>query len=240
MRALIPMLIGGLFLAACEEEAEQKVQVDPAYTPDWSAISAWPWKSGEVEGSPEAGRLTTVIVLDDSTSMRETIEDAKGAVIAAVSQLPEGTHLAVFAMNNGAVVDMGPVEQVRRRLPQALGPLQVQGATPLGESLAQAYRRLETEAIRQRGFGTYRVVLTTDGQASDEVVLTDVLQQVVTKTPVEIVTIGIGIEGGHVLNMPGVVTYTGVSDVGALADALAGSAAERTTFTPVTAFEETN
>ncbi|MEM9043737.1 MAG: vWA domain-containing protein [Pseudomonadota bacterium] len=240
MRHAFAILIPCLFLLACDDEGEKQTKVDPAFQPNWAAIEAWPPGSGDVSGAPSTDRLTTVIVLDDSVSMRDQIEDAKSAVIEAVQQLPDGTHLAVMAMNNGLVAEMAPLDEVQRGLPDALAPLTVKGSTPLGGSLVSAYRRLEQEAIRQRGFGTYRVVLTTDGAASDEDLLARALQAVVTETPVEVVTIGIGISDRHVLNMPGVVTYTGVSDVGALAEALAGSVAERTSFSPVTAFEETN
>ncbi|MBM7067994.1 vWA domain-containing protein [Actibacterium sp. 188UL27-1] len=205
--------------------------------PNWSAIASWPGTEAETSAAPDPNRLTTVIVLDDSGSMGGSMGDAKDAVLIAVNQLPDDGTVAVLALNAGLVFPPSPVTEARSALPSALGPVAPSGGTPLGSSLLQAMTLLEQEAANQRGFGTYRALITTDGQAGDEDVLKNAIEQILSTSPVEVATIGIGIGEGHPLNMPGHVRYVSVSGVDGLAAALTEAAAEQTSFEPITAFE---
>lgn len=207
-------------------------------TPDWQAISNWPPQEATEGGDPDPDRLTTVIVLDDSGSMKTMIGQAKAAVVDAVAQLPDTGRLAVIALNKGLVMEPLPVADARQVLAGALDPVQADGTTPLGASLRRALQLLEAEAAGQRGFGSYRVLIATDGKASDGAVLKDVIAKILSSSPVEIATIGIGIGEGHALNIPGFTQYVSVESVENLASALKAAAAEQTSFQPVTAFDE--
>lgn len=213
-------------------------QIDEArLAPNWSAIASWPGTEAESSAAPNPNRLTTVIVLDDSGSMGGAMEDAKEAVLIAVNQLPDDGTVAVLALNAGLVLPPTNVAEARTALPNALSPVSPNGGTPLGSSLLQAMTLLEEEAAQQRGFGTYRALITTDGQAGDEDLLEQAIEQILSSSPVEVATIGIGIGEGHPLNMPGHVRYVSVAGVDGLAAALTEAAAEQTSFEPITAFE---
>ena len=228
-------------LAALDEpEREAVTAVDGLpLAPDWPAIAAWPAEDAEgaVEARPDPERATTVIVLDDSSSMRDRMDAAKAAVTEAAALLPETGRLGVLALNAGVVQAPAPAGQVAPALGSALAPIRADGGTPLGPALLAARALLEAEAARQRGFGTYRIIVTTDGAADDADRLARAVAGILTETPIQISTIGIDLGEGHVLNLPGHVSYVGVADVSGLAAALAAAVAENPTFEPITAFE---
>lgn len=208
-----------------------------AFAPNWSAIARWPGREADGSAAPDPNRLTTVIVLDDSGSMGADLEAAKQAVLAAVNQLPQDGKVAVLALNKGLVLEPTEVSAATRTLPAALAPLIPDGNTPLGSSLFQAYELLGDEAAQQRGFGSYRALITTDGQASDGDLLEVAITEILSQSPVELATIGIGIGEGHPLNMPGFTEYVSVNSVDGLADALVKATAEQTSFEPITNFQ---
>ncbi|MEO0829806.1 MAG: vWA domain-containing protein [Pseudomonadota bacterium] len=208
--------------------------------PNWAAIAGWPGQEADSLLAPDPKRVTTVIVLDDSGSMGSAMEDAKAAVLTAVEQMPDDGRVAVIALNRGRILDAMAVTDARGTLPQLLQPVEPSGGTPLGASMFQAFDILTAEAAQQRGFGTYRVLVTTDGQASDGAALSNAVERILSRTPIEVATIGIGIGKGHPLNMPGHMDYVSVSGVDGLAAALTQAAAEQTTFDPVTSFDEGN
>ena len=207
---------------------------------DWRAVADWPGFEAEGASEPDPERLTTVIVFDDSGSMENEIEDAKTAVRQAIGSLPASGRVAVLGLNSGVILGSMPVAAAQQAIDRAITPVQADGGTPLGVRLGDAFRMLEAEAASQRGFGTYRVIVTTDGAASDEDVLRDTVVQVLSTSPVEIATIGLGIGEGHPLNLPGLTSYVAVDSVDRLADALQAAAAEQTVFEPITAFEGSN
>lgn len=210
--------------------------------PNWSAIASWPLvKKGtetivETEASPDPSLVTTVIVLDDSGSMGDNMGAAKQAVIDAIGQMPTESRIAVLALNGGEVLPVMAVSDATRELPGRLSPIIPTGSTPLGKRLGDALSMLSSEATRRRGFGTYRILVTTDGAASDHERLNRAVTRILSTTPIELATIGLGIGEGHALNMPGFTDYVSVTSVEQLAEALRAAAAEQTTFDPITSF----
>ncbi len=235
------VVVVGLTLFFGENDDQARQDVDPTlFQPNWAAISVWPGIEGTGAAQPDPNRLTTVIVLDDSGSMENDIRAAKIAVAEAVNQLPDTGRVSLTALNSGVLLPPTPVAQARSVVASVLEPVRADGGTPLGQALGKAHDILIQEAATQRGFGTYRIILTTDGQATDDTVLEQQVKRVVAETPVELVTIGIGIGEGHVLNMPGFVNYITVNSVDGLASALTDAVAEQTAFAPITDFEGTN
>jgi Mg-chelatase subunit ChlD len=212
--------------------------------PNWAAISKWPSESSNEAEDTEAlkvvdpWQVTTIIVLDDSGSMEARIDQAKAAVIQAVSQFPPESMVGVISLNSGVVSEVVPAAKASALLPQQLGKVSARGGTPLGVRLDDAAKILAKEAGQQRGFGVFRILVTTDGAASDNDRLKQAVSKILSKTPIELATIGIGIGKGHALNVPGFTSYVSVDGVEGLASALAAAAAEQTNFQPIGSFEE--
>ncbi|MEM7190984.1 MAG: vWA domain-containing protein, partial [Pseudomonadota bacterium] len=148
------------------------------------------------------------------------------------------SRVGVLALNGGMILPVTSAQEASRTLAAQLQPIQAGGGTPLGARLAQAEGLLTFEAQSRRGFGTFRILITTDGAASDEAIMNDTVADILSSTPIELATIGLGIGEGHALNVPGYTRYVSVGSVGELADALQAAAAEQTVFQPITKFEE--
>ncbi|MGR3468569.1 MAG: VWA domain-containing protein [Shimia sp.] len=221
-----------------EETGGPAVSFDPV-APNWAAIAAWPGTTADtVEAQPDPGRRITAIILDDSGSMGADIEPAKRAVLDALDAMAPDDRVAVLALNAGTLLPFTPVEAARTALPPRLAGVEDTGSTPLTRAVQDAQRLLEAEAAAARGFGTFRVIVTTDGQADDGLALTAAIEDLAATTPIQLTTIGIGIRGQHVLRRADLGSFVDVADVGALTEALQAAVAENTDFTAITAFDQ--
>ncbi len=241
--ALLGALAALTLLAACQEDETAADATSEEFRADWAAIDAWPPAAEDgidTQAEPDPERVTTVIVLDDSGSMGSDMEAAKDAVLTAVEQLPDSGRISVLGLNSGMILEPSDVIDARLALPGALINVQPNGNTPLGSTLGEAYLLISREAAQQRGFGTYRIIVTTDGKASDEDILLQNTAHILKNSPVQVSTIGLGIGAGHPLNLPGLTTYAAIDNVAGLADALKAVAAEQTSFQPITDFTEVN
>ncbi|MEL6640005.1 MAG: vWA domain-containing protein [Pseudomonadota bacterium] len=210
---------------------------DQPVTPDWAAISAWPGsQADDIEAQPDPDRVYTAIVLDDSGSMGEDITPAKAAVLAAVEAMNLEDQIAVIALNDGLILPFMPVAQARSALPEPLSRVFSDGSTPLTRALQTARQGLASEAARVGSFGTYRILVTTDGAADDRDSLRAEIEDIARQTPIQIATIGVGIGNGHVLARPDLAAFVSVNDITGLADALRTAIAEEQTFSSITAF----
>lgn len=214
-------------------------QVTADLTPSWEAVAAWPGVEADTAAAdPEPDRATTVLVFDDSGSMSARIEAAKAAALDFAGKLPETTYFGAIGINSGVLVEPMPVAEALPVLAEALAALRADGGTPLTSAVRAAHDMLRVEAAQQRGFGTYQILVTTDGEADDPGRLSEEVVGILTSSPVSIATIGIGIGSGHPLNLGGETRYVAIADVADLATALEEVAAEQTRFDPITAFDE--
>ncbi len=110
------------------------------------------------------------------------------------------------------------------RLVQAIRKVQPQATTPLGEFLKIGADRLLEQRQRQRGFGTYRLLVVTDGEATDphlvERYLPDVLARGIT-----VDVIGVDMRQNHMLATR-VHSYRKANDPGAMFTAVSEVLAE--------------
>ena len=216
--------------------------MDPVrLAPNWDAIASWPPGAGDggtAQSNPDPLQVTTLIILDDSGSMSEQMVAAKQAVVDAVAQFPSDNRVGVLALNGGMILPVTTAGEAASRLATQLDPIQAKGGTPLGARLTEAAGLLTSEAQSRRGFGTFRILVTTDGAATDDIVMNDAVASILSTTPIELATIGLGIGEGHALNVPGYTNYVSIGSVGELANALQAAAAEQTVFQPITKFED--
>jgi len=206
--------------------------------PQWEAIATWPGiESSEVVAMPNPNQQFTVIVLDDSGSMRLDLSSAKQAVISAVGAMAPEDRVAIVALNSGTVLPFMAVRDAQDTLNGALRPILADGSTPLTPAINLASKLLAPEAARARQFGTYRVLITTDGAADDPEALQQLIERLAATTPIQMTTIGINIGGEHVLRRDDLGRFVDVSNVAALGGALQAAVAENTSFAAITRFE---
>ncbi|MEM1429942.1 MAG: vWA domain-containing protein [Pseudomonadota bacterium] len=205
--------------------------------PDWAAIAAWPGIDAEdVDARPDPGRAYTAIILDDSGSMGSDIVPAREAVIASLDAMGTEDRVAVIALNAGVILPFTRVYDAQATLPALLEPVISEGGTPLTGALAAARTGLAQEAAVAGGFGTYRILVTTDGAADDAMALQAEVEEIARVTPIQIATIGVGISGNHILRRNDLAAFVGIDDVAQLAAALRDAIAEEQTFSAITSF----
>jgi uncharacterized protein with von Willebrand factor type A (vWA) domain len=166
----------------------------PSVTTDTTAL---------VSEEPTSVPKSMVIVFDGSGSMcGDSMVQAKRATKMYLESLSEevAVGLVAFDGGHGAVVD---ISLTRGNIAAALDGLDCGGGTPLAGAVAQAYQMLLTHSQTLGGRGEYHLVVVTDGDADDNSLLTNNVDQIVGHSPVNIFTIGFKIDDGHVLNRPG-------------------------------------
>lgn len=153
---------------------------------------------------------SVVVVLDDSGSMdarmrtkqgrERRIDAAKAALAEVLRSLPADTQVGVLALNtkiNGSswVVPLGSVD------PQVWQPnlrlIEADGGTPLG-----AFLKLGADALlaarAKQVYGTYRLLVLTDGEANDEQLVTAYLPDILAKGLL-LDVIGVDMQSDHSL-----------------------------------------
>jgi hypothetical protein len=150
---------------------------------------------------------TVVIVLDASGSMGDhmggkiKMDAAKQAIAEVLANVPLTTQvgLLVFSGNNKRnewVFPLGVRDD--EALLRALNPIQGSGNTPLGTYIKKGADRLLESRKDQLGYGTYRLLIVTDGKASDENLVQAYTPDVLSRG-ITVDVIGVDMEGDHLL-----------------------------------------
>ncbi len=134
------------------------------------------WLSCWLPTSDGLSQQHIVVVLDDSGSMSARMSGAanrmtaaKDALLAVLADLPPDTELGILTLNttiNGDhwVVPFGKIDESVYR--PRIGAIRAFGGTPLGAAMKSAADRL-LQQRQQNIYGTYRLLVVTDGEATD-------------------------------------------------------------------------
>ena len=175
-----------------------------------------------------------VVVLDDSGSMMQNMRSvrarkmdvAKKALRTVLANIPEDAQVEVRALNsrvNGStwIVPLGPVD--RTSLQQRIDAINADGGTPLGTAMKDATDTL-LQLRSKNIYGTYRLLVVTDGEASDQDLLERYLPDIKSRGVITDV-IGVDMPGKHSLATQ-VNTYRRADDPDSLTRAIAQVFAE--------------
>lgn len=145
-----------------------------------------------------------VVLLDTSSSMDtrmrggsklSRMEAAKESLITVIRQLPEGTNVGVVTFDGWAYrlqrLDKDAVEA-------AVTKIKASGGTPLGQYIKVAADELLEARQKQGGRGTYRLLVVTDGEASDSNLMNKHVPDVVGRGII-LDTIGVDMSSDHAL-----------------------------------------
>ena len=149
-----------------------------------------------------------VVVLDDSGSMdrpmKETggkkMDAAKKSLRVVLDQLPAETQFGVLALNsnvNGShwIVPIGSADPHRWR--NSLDRIRAKGGTPLGANLRAAADAL-LELRSQKPYATYRLLVVTDGEATDAKLLNRIMPDLLSRG-ISLDVIGVDMNEEHSL-----------------------------------------
>jgi hypothetical protein len=176
-----------------------------------------------------------VIIFDASGSMRgrmgagTKMDAAKSAIRQVVNQVDvQTTHvgLLVFSAKNLGtqhwVYPLGPVD--RPAFIGAANKPEAFARTPLGRYLKIGADALLAKREKQGGYGTYRLLVVTDGQADDQALLEKHVHEVLSRGVV-VDVIGVGMREDHMLATQS-HSYRRANDAAALAKAVSQVFAE--------------
>ena len=150
------------------------------------ATSAMPFGQAQVQVTDNV-----VVVVDASGSMgapmggSTRMSVAKDALKQVLEQIPDTTHVGILVFPRGNwVYPLGPRKE--SMLAGAIDSIQSGGGTPLGDYMKRGADALLEARKKQFGYGTYRLLVVTDGEAGDA-------RQVEAYTP-DIISRGITID----------------------------------------------
>lgn len=178
-----------------------------------------------------------VIVLDASGSMRtpfdgnrDRMSAAKAALKQVIAKVPKETHLGLLVfsaanLTNDWAFPLGPRDDAV--LNAAIDSIVASRGTPLGAYIKRGADRLLEERARQFGYGTFRLLIVTDGEAQDQELVEKYTPEVIARG-LTVDVIGVAMNTRHTLATR-VHSYRGANDPAALQKALAAVFAEVST-----------
>jgi Ca-activated chloride channel family protein len=212
-----------------------------------SAAHSQPDLSGPATPDGEAALTRNFyVIFDGSGSMAEALnkqcqgdkrfgsrlEGAKWAVEQFIPLVPSDVNLGLWifdANGNNERLPLGP--ESRAQFLTAIQKTRAGGRTPLTESIEQGVNRLVQQRDRQLGYGEFRLVVVTDGEATGRPLPRAVAYARERRIP--IYTIGLCIGAQHELRKYS-VSYRAADSMEALKRGLEETLAETSVFDPQT------
>jgi Mg-chelatase subunit ChlD len=155
------------------------------------------------------------------------IDQAKEAVAAFMAVVPTNANLGLIVFDARGSREVLPLGANNRQLfLQAVAAIEADGGTPLNGSIIFGINRLVEQRAKQLNYGEFRMIVVTDGEASDGPI--SKCGEHSRKTGIPIYTIGLCMSGGHAL-MNYSITYRDASNKAQLKAALEETVAESDT-----------
>ena len=134
--------------------------------------------------------------MGDKRDDKVKLEGAKEAVRTFLDKIPGETNLGLFVFDGRGtreVVPLGPGN--RAAFMQSINEVKAGGRTPLARSIQFGTDRLVAQYKKQLGYGEYRLIVVTDGEASS----VPEAARYAARYGMPIYAIGLYIEGDHPL-----------------------------------------
>ncbi len=178
----------------------------------------WPHggSDAKVELAADLTMRNYYVILDGSGSMSDRecgggttkIEAAKQALAEFAKSVPASAQLGLAAFDSRGTSERLPLGRGNRdRFMEEVRAVMANGETPLKSAITLGIEKLEDQARKQLGYGEYNLVIVTDGAASSGEDPGAVVDAVLSRSPVNIHTIGFCIGPDHSLNQPGRTVY---------------------------------
>jgi hypothetical protein len=132
------------------------------------------------------------------TSIKK-MDSAKTAIKEVIKTIPQSTQIGLLVFGgraNGWVFPLGPRNDAK--LVESIDRLGADGGTPLGRYMKMGADRLLEERKAQYGYGSYRLLIVTDGEANDAALVEKYTPDIMARGIVTDV-IGVDMAGAHTL-----------------------------------------
>ena len=245
---ILSCLLLCLGLTACETNNQQSQPAPVAQRPASQAQPITPVThhsttplGDSVDGEADLTRNLYFIIdgsgsMDEGCSGKKKIDGAKQAVAKFMETVPSNVNLGlwVFASAGSSErVPLGPDN--RNAFMQAVNGIRANGGTPLADALRAAADKLEIQYQQQLGYGDYRLIVVTDGEANG---LGKAMRYVNDKGFIQVYAISLCIKLNNDLMTKSRDQFA-ADDYDKLVEGLKQAAAESQTFDETT-FEVTN
>ncbi len=165
----------------------------------------------------------------------ERIRSAKLAAIELVNRVPNDVAMGLYVFDDNGESERVPLGlNNQEAMLKRIGEIEAGDGTPLGSACVQGMKTLVAKRAMQLGYGEFRLIVLTDGEASDSLTpFTRSMQDLVNKgEAIPLYTIGFQLAGDHALRQWSVF-YQNANDVEELRKALAEATAELEQFEEV-------
>ncbi len=224
-----------IFIASDDEPAPKKVpaEADKEVVEQKRPEGPLVWPPATVQEVQLAANPMTdnyLLMLDTSGSMGENVCAGSEKKIAAAKRA-----MKAFFRNLGPDVNVGLhtfSDSVREILPIGkhsandfdlkVDQLQAQGGTPLRRALKTSEELLRKAAQGQGGYGSYNLVLITDGYSSDGKPYDDA-RRIAQSTAITINAVGFCTGAGHSLNIAGYTNFSTADNAEQLVESLSAT-----------------
>lgn len=145
-----------------------------------------------------------VIVVDASGSMNDDMSGhrkiivAKDALKSVLKEIPQDTFIGIicFGGSSGWVYPIGIKNEVK--INAAIDSIWASGGTPLGEYIKKGADALLQQRKKQLGYGSFRLLVVTDGEANDTNLVDKYVPDVISRNII-LDVIGVNMESKHTL-----------------------------------------
>ena len=151
-----------------------------------------------------------VVILDASGSMQDTfsgdrtkskMEAAKAALQEVLAKVPDDTRIGLLVFSganirNEWVYPLGPKDT--QKLIAAIDLPQPGGGTPLGKYIRIGANRLLGQREKQYNYGNYRLLIVTDGEATDAAKVKHYTPEILNRQ-IRVDVIGVDMKTDHML-----------------------------------------
>ncbi|BCX48426.1 VonWillebr and factor type A domain-containing protein [Haloferula helveola] len=175
-----PLALTGLLMVSCEKSNTVTVAREEAFESPLVVSKAAkgsndrePIPNTTPPGSKMDPSSNAYIIFDGSGSMTGSpIAEARRAVTSFIQGAPDDLNIGLFVFdrNNLAgaeLVPLGRGDDQRAELKKKIAGVQAGGSTPLGAAIKAGTKSLIDQFQKQLRYGDIRLIVVTDGQASD-------------------------------------------------------------------------
>ena len=235
MKSVFYFLGGLLFLVSCQPQPQiSEKQANQVM----KEIKEIPLNYEKVVDGKIALTRNFYFIFDQSGSMGEEcsgqkkIDGAKGAISKFMKSVPDDINIGLMAIGCGSsICELLPLGTAtpayKKQFEEYIMSMDPNGNTPLVQGIKIAVDRMVVQKKKQLGYGDYRIIVITDGEATDGYIQEAAVYA--TQYAMGIYTIGLCIDESHPLYQFS-VKYYDAKDYDQLQNALKSVTAETEMF----------
>lgn len=205
-----------LLASACGDNSPPAPTAAPAVSAPKPA-TRWPGQGKDVVLADNPLTRNYYLVFDASGSMSDRacdgndakLQAAKNALTSFAKSIPADANVGLLVFGANGIQQRLPLAAASRdQLAETVATVNASGGTPLKTSIQRAAQALAEQGRRQQGYGEYHLVVITDGEHTPAVEdPRPVVDEILTRSPIVIHTLGFCLGEQHSLNQAGRVLY---------------------------------